>query len=241
MRTLFIPLLAAAAVLCSAQQPTPRVSDTPKGLSIPAQLDTTIRADKAHAGDLVRFKTLEPVLVSKGIIIPQNAKLFGHVLGAAAKQGEAPSWISVVVDRAEWKERTLPLHAFIFGQILANPAPQTGEADASKSSASSTATVPNHAPVGNRRNLADPRSAIAISRAQNEATWDQERTAHPAAGLSDVKLARHKSGATFLFCEKHNLKIPSGILFMLENVPVQAPAASDGQPAPSPEARTAPK
>ena len=94
--------------------------------------------------------------------------------------------------------------------------------------------------MGNRHNLADPRSAIAISRAQNEATWDQERTTH-AAGLSDVKLARHKSGTTFLFCEKHNLKIPSGILFMLQNVPVQAPAASAGQPAPSPEARTAPK
>ena len=238
MRTLFIPLVAAAAVLSAAQQPSP-VPDLPKGLSIPAQLDTTIRADKAHAGDVVRFKTLEPVLVSKGLIIPQNAKLFGHVLGAAAKQGQTPSWISVVVDRAEWKEHTFPLHAFIFGQIHASPPPETGEADASTRSAGNPSNLTNNAPVCNRHNLADPRSANAISRAQNEATWDQERMAHPA-GLGDVKLARQKSGTTFLFCEKHNVKIPSGFQFMLQNVPVQAAAPAD-QPATTPETSAAPK
>lgn len=238
MRTLFIPLVAAAAVLCTAQQPSP-VPDLPNGLSIPAELDTTIRADKAHAGDVVRFKTLEPILVSKGLIIPENAKLFGHVLGAAAKQGQTPSWISIVVDRAEWKEHTFPLHAFIFSQIHTSPTPETGEADASTHSTGNPSNATNNAPVGNRHNLADPRSATAISRAQNEVTWDQARMAHPT-GLSDVKLARHKSGTTFLFCEKHNLKIPSGIQFMLQNVPVQAAAPAD-QPATTPDPRTAPK
>src|SRR6516162_1914043 len=120
MRIAFIPLLAAAAVLSLAQELSVATAEAAANLAIPAQLNTTIRADKAHVGDLVRFKTIEPVLVGKGVIIPSNAHLYGHVLGAAPKQAQTPSWISVVVDRVEWKEHRLLLHAFISGQVIAS-------------------------------------------------------------------------------------------------------------------------
>ena len=124
--------------------------DSSSDFSIPGQLNTTLRADNAHAGDVVRFKTIEPVLVSKGLIIPQNTQLLGHVLGAAPKQGQAPSWISVVVDPRRMEGTHFStLHAFLFGQILASPGPQTGEADGlSISSLRSNVSKPQQRPRG---------------------------------------------------------------------------------------------
>src|SRR5215472_5873500 len=161
MRILFIPLLAVAAGLSTAQQPSVTTTGVPGNLSIPAQLNTTIRADKAHAGDLVRFKTIEPVLVSQGMTIPANAHLYGHVLGAAARQAQTPSWISVVVDRVEWKEHALALHAFISGQVKAPGGPPTGAPETTPGGTMYPPGAPHNPVVGIRRNLGDPRSAIA--------------------------------------------------------------------------------
>ncbi len=232
MRILLLPLLAAAVVSWAQQQPATGPIEAPSNLSIPVQLDTTIKADKAHAGDVVRFNTIEAVLVSKGVVMPQHAKLYGHVLGAAPKQGQTPSWISVVVERAEWKEHALPLHAFISGQVYPD--------EYSPNGASPTNSV-GMTPAGSHEihtgkqgpSLADPQSAIAVAREQAAAAWGGESALplHPV--LHDVKLARHKSGKTFLFSEKHNLKLPSGMLLMLQNEPPEGTVAL--KPAATPE------
>ncbi len=216
MRILFLPLLAAAATLVSAQQPSTAPVNVAGNLSIPAQLNTTIKADKAHAGDVVHFKTVEAVLVSKGLVMPANTRLYGRVLGAAPRQGQTPSWISVVVDRAEWKEHTLPLHAFIFGRISSLVPIETG-VDPSIQNPNLSST-PGQSSAGKRYNLGNPQDAVAMGRAADVAAWANEANMQ-APFLADVKLARQKSGATFLFAERHNLKLPGGILFLLQNVP----------------------
>jgi len=222
VRILFLPLLAAVAVSLAAQQPAIPATIVPGNLSIPAELDTTLRADKAHVGDVVKFKTIEAVLVAKGVIMPANTKLYGRVLGASPRQEQKPSWISVVIDRAEWKQHSLALRAFISGQVF--PSANTFSQRPEEEAPNPVPGTPTSIPTSNSKkyNLSDPRGAIAMAHANESANWGHE-TSMPRATLEGVKLARQKSGITLLFSEKHNLKLSSGIVFMLQNMP--APAA----------------
>src|SRR5271166_5653493 len=118
MRKLYIALLTFIGLLAPAQQPPAQNSESAGKMSIPAQLTRTVQADKAHPGDRVEFRTLEAVLAGKDLVIPANARLYGRVLSASPKQDDKNSWLAVVVERAEWKQHSLPLHAFISAQIV---------------------------------------------------------------------------------------------------------------------------
>ena len=121
MRTFCSALLIFNALLLSAQQPTAPNSNSSSKLSIPAQLAHTIRADKVHPGDPVEFQTISAVLVGQGLVMPADAHLYGRVLSVGPKQENKKSYLAVVVERAEWKEHSLPLHAFIAAQITVKP------------------------------------------------------------------------------------------------------------------------
>src|SRR5208283_1361140 len=103
MQKLCIALLIFTASLAPAQQPAVVNPASSGKLSIPAQLTRTVRADKAHAGDPVEFRTLEAVLVGKDTEMPANSWLQGRILGASPKQEGKNSWLALVVERAEWK------------------------------------------------------------------------------------------------------------------------------------------
>src|ERR1700690_4427664 len=121
MRTVCSALLIFNALLLSAQQPTAPNSNFSSKLSIPAQLAHTVRADKVHPGDPVEFQTISAVLVGQGLVMPADAHLYGRVLSAGPKQENKNSYLAVVVERAEWKEHSLPLHAFTAAQITVKP------------------------------------------------------------------------------------------------------------------------
>ena len=111
-----IPVLMVAAALAQAQRDS-LSGQFVGGVSIPAELTTTVRADVSHRGDPVEFRTLEAVLIANGLVMPANSKLRGRVVGAAPRQGDKPSWLVLLVERAEWKKQSVPLHAFISAQI----------------------------------------------------------------------------------------------------------------------------
>jgi hypothetical protein len=215
-----LPLLAAVAAVAAAQQPS--IPGNAGNFSIPAQLETTVRAEKAHPGDVVHFKTIQAVLVGQGLVMPENTQLYGHVLGAAPLKGDKASWVSVMVDRAEWKEHRLPLRAFIAGQITSPvDKPKT---DDSVSNPRDVNGVAQQAAISRRNPLGmHPGTRVAPLASDDPAP-------HGSDLLADVKLGRTQSGATFLVCQKHNLKIPGGLLFTLMNVPAEQ-AAKDGNPA----------
>jgi hypothetical protein len=229
MRILLVPLLAAAAFCLAAQQPSVPPAEALSQLYIPAQLNTTLKAEKAHVGDVVRFKTIEAVLLGKGVIMPANTKLYGRVLGAAARQEKEkkPSWISVVIERAEWKEHTVALRAFISSQVAASVA----------SGPHADISVPNpndynkaiRANTRRRNTLQDdPRNTLATTRASDTAAWNNEINMQ-APFLVDVKMARQKSGATVLFSEKQNLKLTGGLRFVLQNIPAETETTTTHQ------------
>jgi hypothetical protein len=116
MRMGCIPLVMMAALLAQSQQDS-LVTKPAGDLSIPAELTKTVRADKAHRGDPVEFRTLEAVLVCPKLVMPAQTKLFGRIVGTAPRQGDKLSGIVLLVERAEWKKHSVPLRAFISVQM----------------------------------------------------------------------------------------------------------------------------
>ncbi len=211
MRTISIVLLAVVPFLTSAQQPAaPNLASSDK-LSIPARLSKTVRADKAHPGDPVEFRTVEAVLVSQGLVMPADTVLHGRVLSAGPRQEGKNSFLAFVVESATWKQNSLPLHAFIFAQI-ATPPPRGGDLGGMTAS-------PDRQSV--RMRVPDPNRSY-IARAQQDAMTtspDPLGAANQSSALKDVSLLRCKDGITYLVSPKTNVKLPSGLMLMLKNEP----------------------
>src|SRR5512146_611225 len=70
----------------------------------PVELQQTIRASRAKAGDPVEFRTLEPVLIGNGIVVPENAILVGAVaFSRDAWKSEPRSLLRIRVQGLHWK------------------------------------------------------------------------------------------------------------------------------------------
>jgi hypothetical protein len=223
MRTACIPLLMMAALLAQAQSDS-LVTKPADEVSIPAELTRTVRADKAHRGDPVEFTTLQAVLVGPNLVMPPQTKLFGRIVGAAPRQGDKPSWLVLLVERAEWKQHILPLHAFISSQITLVPAsnPNTSSADATPASSSVRRTGRVNVRTANESGTGLPSSSKLP---QDTTMQSQDQVAaRPPATLKDLRIVRDKDGIAYLFSAKSDVKLPGGTLFMLQNRPPAAPA-----------------
>ncbi len=211
-----IPLLVLAALLAQAQQ-DPAVSKPAGNLSIPAELTKTVRADKAHRGDPVEFTTLEAVLIAPQLVMPPQSKLFGRVVGAAPRQGDKPSWLVLLVERAEWKQHSVPLHAFISSQITLvqkpNPNASTSAGDIPDNSNSRRA-----ARMSGRVAAQSDNSLSTLTKPPTDASTQDEFRVKPPT-LTDLRIVRDKDGTSYLFSSKSDVKLPGGTLFMLQNSP----------------------
>jgi hypothetical protein len=201
------------ALLVQAQQDS-LVITSAAALSIPAQLTKTVRADKAHRGDPVEFTTVEAVLLGQNLVMPAQSKLFGRVVGAAPRQGNKPSWIVLLVERAEWKQHRVLLHAFIASQITLVPAPNPNN-----SSADATAGTPRRIGRVSGRAAAQSDSELAtvIKPPQDATAQGPDQLASKPATLKDIRIVRDKDGMSYLFSAKSDVKLPSGTMFMLQN------------------------
>lgn len=231
MQRLCIALLVLTALRAPAQQTVSSNPPSSGKLSIPAQLSKTIRADKAHAGDPVELKTLEAVLVSNGLVMPANTSLHGRVLDARPRQDGKNSWLVVVVERAQWKEHSLPLHAFISAQIAISRQ-NNQPADAGIPSNTQPSYPRSRSQSGRAASLTDPNLAsqtvagrIRSQRDATEAAPEPMRRSYPA--LRDVGILRDKNGTTYLLSAKSNVKLPAGIMLMLRDEPVEKVAAAE--------------
>ena len=227
MRVGCIPLLMMAASLIQAQ-PDSLATKPAAGLSIPAELTKTVRADKVHRGDPVEFTTLEAVLVSPKLVMPPQTKLFGRIVGAAPRHGDKPSWLVLLVERAEWKQHSVALHAFIASQITVVPATNQN-----------TVSPETTAPTINPRRRG---SALPVDPSGTDLPWvrrppredatvqSQDETPLKLPRLKDLRIVRNKDGMWYLFSAKSDVKLPGGTLFMLQNQAPNAPeqSAADG-------------
>jgi len=205
-----ISLLMMAALLVQAQQ-GPLVTKPAADLSIPAELTKTVRADKTHRGDPVEFTTLEAVLVGPKLAMPPQSKLFGRVVGAAPRQGEKPSWLVLLVERAE--QITLV--------AASNQNINVADATAATSNPRRTGRM------SGRIAAQSDTSLLSLTKPPQDATeQSRDQLATRPATLKDVRIVRDKDGTSYLFSAKSDVKLPSGTLFMLQNRPTTAPDQS---------------
>lgn len=221
MRVLLLVLFSAITIYAGDPQAVAPPAPTPENLSIPARLSKTIDTNKCKAGDVVEMKTLEPVLIANGLVMPENATLHGKIVGAASRQNDKPSWVLLVVEQAEWKEHSLPLHAFVVAQITIK-AEVAGQNDNAFQRA---IDLPD---IEHRRHAARTQSypASDVSRSIGHPPRDSTVEANDALqlsyhGVNDLLLIKDKRGRVFLVSQKAHLKLPSGTMLMLRNKPVQ--------------------
>jgi hypothetical protein len=228
MRVLLPVLFFAVTVLAEDPHVVPPATQVPDKLNIPARLSKTIDTRKCKPGDKVEMKSLGAVLIANGLVMPENAKLHGRIVNAASRQDDKPSWVLLVVERAEWKEHTIALHAFITSQITTE-AKIAGENDSAFENA---INLPDTLHRRRSRSQTNPSSDLAVSAthpprdATVQTTEAQQLSYH---GVDDLRIVQDKNGRVFLLSQKPHLKLPSGTMFMLCNhaavasIPTAAP------------------
>jgi hypothetical protein len=222
MRLLLFVLFSAITLYADDPSAVASPVPVPENLSIPARLSKTIDTKKCKAGDVVEMKTLEPVLITNGVVMPENTKLHGKIVGAASRQNEKPSWVLLVVQRAEWKEHSIPLHAFVAAQITIK-AQVPGQNDNTFQGAIDMADIERRR--RGTRTQTDPASdsAKSLGRPPRDATVERndglELSYH---GVNDLLLMKDNNGRVFLVSQKAHLKLPSGTMLMLHNRPTAA-------------------
>ena len=218
-------IFVISAVLAQAQTQTEMHGPPIVGVgevSIAAELKTTVKAENAHRGDPVEFRTLEPQLIANGVVMPANAKLMGRIVGAAPQQGDKPSWLVLLVERAEWKQVSIPLHAFITRQIAISSVNQLNSQNTdgmntnSRRAGRESARAQMHDGIDNSTSTRMPQDAKEVS---------PQGTGTRTPPIKDLRIVRDKDGIAYLFSANSNVKLPSGTLFVLQNQPPQTPAA----------------
>jgi hypothetical protein len=231
-------IFVISAVLAQAQTQTEMHGPASVGVgdvSIAAELKTTVKAENAHRGDPVEFRTLEAQLIANGVVMPANAKLTGRIVGAAPQQADKPSWLVLLVERAEWKEASIPLHAFIARQIAISVNQLNSQNTDGMTNSNArrvgreSARAAVHDGIDNSSSTRMPQDAKDVS---------PQGTGTKTQPIKDLRIVRDKDGIAYLFSANSNVKLPSGTLFVLQNQPPQSPAAqppgaaSDPKPAP---------
>ena len=225
MRFRAVFLSVSFATLLMAQQSPVSPPPALPNLSIPVRLSKTVSTGKSKRGDPVEFRSLEPILVGQGVVMPANAKLHGHVLGGAPRQGEKPSWLVILVESAEWKDHTLPLHAFITSQISVDARELLRPADGNSKSDSVSRSSIAHS-VSDNSHFGNSAPSVRLHPLVDNSVLSQDEVKVSQPRLNDVHLMRNPQGMVFLMSQKPNLKLPGGTMFMLEDTKPSPAAAA---------------
>ena len=82
----------------------------------PVELHRTVRVSRAKPGDPIEFRTIEPVLIGNGVVVPENARLRGAVTFVRTDPNARPrSWVRIQVQELQWKTGQASLNAVVDG------------------------------------------------------------------------------------------------------------------------------
>lgn len=213
MRTWTLPLLALLSSLSVAAQESAIPSETLKldGLTIPVELTKSIKADKVHPGDPVQFKMAEAILAGNGVVLPAKAKLYGRVLAAGGRIGGNASFLSLLVERVEWTGHVLRLHAFVTGWGKKRVYEPPG-----KNCAARMATPMPRGRGGTPPSMGNPSAVFAECNQGSAERYEPAHWSHNQV-IRDVSIYRDDADGTTVMMSKKNVRLPSGILLILQN------------------------
>jgi hypothetical protein len=220
--------------------------------ALQVELTRTIRARKARVGDVVKARTVTPLILS-GQVVPEGSKITGHVMevtrGTGTKGGEGVA-LAIAFDQFELRKRQAVLAAF---SVRSGAMPQAtlpqGEPDQSREEMAfpesspvgqtSSSTKPTHMTMGGFENSNKQASrqhqdstpnalAGATIRADNRADL-RGVPRGSLLGMPGVRFSLdEKSGAARFECEAQKLELKTGLQLMLGVDPVKTPSSATG-------------
>jgi hypothetical protein len=213
------------------------------GSVIPVQLQKTVDAKKAKAGDEVVATVTQDMKTNSGdVLVPKDTKVIGHVTEAQARHKEQKqSELGIAFDRAEIKGEQTQLPMSIQA-VIAPPSPSNNPNAGGSDQAPSAPSAPS-APAGNSPNGSmggshqGGTSGTSPSAAQQNypqggggnsgnSESQSQSSDHPpitgntqgVIGMSDVKLesgSQTPQQGSVLTSEKNNVKIEKGTMLLL--------------------------
>lgn len=225
--------LLIAALLVAAQ-----LADVPPlraGASIAVQIRSTVKADKAKVDDEVLAEVTVPVLQDGRVLIPRGARVIGRVTAAAAHTKEHPeSLLAVRFERAEWKDGSIALNAYIaralmsppekkkvvqYGPVLCMPQmhllpQQTTQQQSAQAGGQGTKTPPPPGPPP------QPMHVPTICDQQVPRVIDSPDSFPSSPKLADIfiRTLDNPLGPTELISTTKNVTLPSGLVVELRQV-----------------------
>ncbi len=223
MRTWTLALLALSVAIPSVAQVRSARPDLNRftGFNLPVEVLKTIKADKVEPGDAVEFRMLEPVLARDGIVIPEKAKLYGKVVLATGAYNGQYSYLALLVDRAEWDGRTLPLNAFVVGWEDRHAMPDAGaNCAAAMEPQESARSYPTTAAQSQAAGFDHCERASTASERQDSQSWSQKMVSR------DIEIDRDANSGSTILISRKNIRLPAGMYLVLQNVEQPSVAAT---------------
>lgn len=227
---LIVVLLAAISFAQAppAQQNAAKEETTSRfapGTELRVELEKTVDAKKAKAGDPVLAKTMDELTSGTEVIAPRGAKIIGHVVAAAPHEKNSPSLLEIAFDKLEVGNGSeIPMKASI--QALQKPAYSTpmpdntvgGQQAGNAPMPSGTGrmggvTSSGMGQPGGGSNTGYPGNAGTMP--PQNAPSSISPNAQGVIGMSGVSLSAGSAQDSVLTSEKHNVKLDSGTQMVL--------------------------
>lgn len=221
---------AASQSTATAPHATSPDTDLAAGTTICGELANSIDAKKAKSGDAIVARVTLPVLAHGKVLIPNDAKIAGHVVWAKTRSGtNDESEIGIVFDRAVLKDGSeLPLSLTVqaigrgtrsAAELASQQPPYDPDVPLGPGIPGSPASTPR------QPGLQSPRSQPLSPPKSLHPDVDPEDSPHPvldggshgAIGLPDLTLTESSDAASgsVVRSQKKNVKLESGTEIVL--------------------------
>lgn len=218
------PYAAATQSSASAPPSTPSGADLAAGTTICATLTKPIDSRKAKPGEAIAARVTLPVLSHGKVLIPNDAKMIGHVtLTQPRSRDGAESELAIVFDHALLKDGSeLPLALTI--QAIGRPAPPAAVQDNDdtdlaihRESPSGSASSPRQGGFPHPQPGQLPQAASPDTDAQASRHPVLDASNHGAIGLPDLTLTESADAATgsTITSLKNDVKLDAGTELVL--------------------------
>lgn len=219
---MFVPaVLLLVALSVAAEDPV----SVPTGATLAIRLDQSVDAAHARAGDAVVATLLAPIVAGGVVVVPRNARITGHTLAVEPRRKGADSRLLIRFEKAEWRDQTAALNAYVIRQLATKEVVRRTPADKTCPSVSNF----NFLQAGRRKGDDTQQGQVPAFQAppcfdtltRTGATKVDDRIVFVSPPLKNMQLEKTQQppGATEFVSHKKNIELSRGTMLEL----VQAP------------------
>jgi|tagenome__1003787_1003787.scaffolds.fasta_scaffold20857199_1 hypothetical protein len=85
--------------------------------TLPLEVRTDVRSERAKVGDEVKFKTVQGGIF-RGNVIPKSTEVVGKVISVQSRESGGPGKLCVRLERATWKNGEVQLQGYVTSELV---------------------------------------------------------------------------------------------------------------------------